>query len=81
MVRLSFITPKKELSMFSKFFNLKCVDKGTGVAHRASWIERLKWLASGCPLRDEAVVQRFCEKKHPVTINGEPLTYSNTYIQ
>ena len=81
MVRLSFITPKKELSMFSKFFNLKCVDKVSGTAYRATWIERLKWLANGCPLRDEAVVQRFCEKKHPVTINGEPLTHSNTYIQ
>ena len=67
--------------MFSKVLNLKCVYKVSGTAYRATWIERLKWLANGCPLRDEAVVQRFCEKKHPVTINGEPLTHSNTYIQ
>ena len=67
--------------MFSKFFNLKCVDKVSGTARHASWIERLEWLARGCPLRDEAVVQRFCDKKHPVTINGEPFSQSNTYIQ
>ena len=65
--------------MFSKFFHLKMVDPETALVTRATWLQRLQWLISGCPLRSEAVVTRFVELKHRSEAHGNPLM-SNTHV-
>ena len=46
--------------MIWKFFTLKVVE-ANGVIHKANWKERLAWLRRGCPLREEKVVNRYCQ--------------------
>ena len=50
--------------MFSKFFELKTLDKATGQVKRATFREKLAWLIAGCPIRSKRVVDRFIAKKH-----------------
>jgi hypothetical protein len=45
-----------------KFFTLKAVDR-KGKIGKTTLKEKIKWLREGAPLRDEKVVQRFCELK------------------
>ena len=69
--------------MFSKFFNLKLVDRFSGHVYKASWRERFKWLVRGRPLKDEKVVARFVQLKHRHAILNHdvmPSQLSNTQV-
>ena len=46
--------------MIWKFFTLKVIDVD-GITHKANWAERFAWLCKGCPLREEKVVNRYCQ--------------------
>ena len=69
--------------MFSKFFNLKVVDRHSGQIHKATWPERFSWLVRGRPLKDEKVVARFVQLKHRHAILNHdvmPSQLSNTQV-
>jgi hypothetical protein len=46
-----------------KIFNLKTIDKTSGVTNAATIKQKLQWLFAGCPTRDRKVIDRFIQKK------------------